>query len=1142
MTLDRFEQPGRLSLIVSVIFAATWGMGSEFAGAAQKKKERKVDVAEVEDQKKRPSLEDEEKGPQFKAEDFIAEKNFKGLKKQDEAIVHLKDLLDSMPESDPERAEILFNLAEQYWNKSKYYEQSAYRKQNTCYDLEESGKKGRAKSCKRRMQRMLDESKRLRSETASLYKEIIRNYPQYDKLDKILFYLGNNLQEAGRKQEALKVYRKLLSKYPDTPYAPNVLLAFGEYYFGEKNNPRRALKFYNKVGKFKDSSVYAYSRYKAAWCHYNMGSKDKALDIFIEVVEYAKAHPDQPNASALVDQVRKDIVLTYAEVGSPDKAIPFFKDLTDDNMKEVMKMAERLAIHYADNSKYAYSTKMYRQLIQLDKTSVDTVDYQYEIVRNHTTQNPYNKDTIEELVKLMKLIQLAKKGQFEDYEESEFASTRKRIEKFTRMWATRYHREAQVTKNPSLYKMAYFLYDNYLQTFTGSDNLYQMRFFAGEILYHLEKWEEAAKMYGKVIEMDEEGKYLEESAHARVLAYFKLVNTSEKKANLESPLKYEKKDQAEQVQKKDEQKTSVPEPKEIPELKQKLIRACEQYLTYVSKDSKLGDELVDVRYTMARVYYEHDHLKEAGEIFRQIAFKHSKDDLAVISANLHLDTLNRLDNLDQLHEAVRAYLNKKPIQEEEFLSNARRLDEAIRFKLCRQKSQAEEWKAAAECYVQFYRDFKGSEYVAKALYNAALAYERIKELGKAIQVRVFLLKARPDSDLAPDALFKIGANYHALAVYSRAAEFYEKFVRAFPDKEKKAQEALANASNFRQGLGQYDKAIEDFEKYLDLFGDKDEYAKKAADVAFQIAEIYKKQDKPEKALEQYEEYLDSYEDKGTLDRMLQVHVRIGMYYWSRDYEGYHERALKEFRETLEVYEGLSEEEKKKLTEGRDAAARAKFMLGEDVYQKMADVTVKSSDQEELKERFQKKMKIAKEAQTIYEEVIKFKRPDWAIAALYKIGALYQNFAETVRNSPAPDRLNYRQKELYKGILEDRASRVEKKAVAAYERSLQVAREQSWFNEYSQKAEVRLAKLRPRKYQKPSEMRAEPTHFRSGYSNAGFIQQLEVEDQRVEELGGGESASPSKARNQKQKQENDASDGDEETETPVQVGRRGTPSS
>jgi tetratricopeptide (TPR) repeat protein len=284
------------------------------------------------------------------------------------------------------------------------------------------------------------------------------------------------------------------------------------------------------------------------------------------------------------------------------------------------------------------------------------------------------------------------------------------------------------------------------------------------------------------------------------------VNTSEEQANLQA-----RKDELLKEDEGDDKSKAIPipEPKPIPDLHQRLVAACQKYVELNPE----GDRIVDVKYTMARTNYDFDHHEEAVKIFKDIAYSHPEHRLAVIAANLHLDSLNLLKKYDELQVEVVSYLEKRPIKDEAFIADISALNASIRFKKCNVFDEQEKWKDAAQCFVDFYRDFPESELVDKALYNAALDFERMKELGKAIQVRIFLLKERPNSELAPKSLYNVGGNYHALAVYTEAAKFYELYVDTYPKLEN-AEVALANASTFRQGLGELDKAIANYRKYL----------------------------------------------------------------------------------------------------------------------------------------------------------------------------------------------------------------------------------------------------------------------------------------------------------------------------------------
>ena len=88
-------------------------------------------------------------------------------------------------------------------------------------------------------------------------------------------------------------------------------------------------------------------------------------------------------------------------------------------------------------------------------------------------------------------------------------------------------------------------------------------------------------------------------------------------------------------------------------------------------------------------------------------------------------------------------------------------------------------------------------------------------IAKAISARTILIN--PDfnlnnTELAKKAVYEIGGNYQAIAVYDQAANWYERFARENP-KMDKAPEALQDAVVLRLGLGQEDQAIKD----ADLF-------------------------------------------------------------------------------------------------------------------------------------------------------------------------------------------------------------------------------------------------------------------------------------------------------------------------------------
>ena len=1024
---------------------------------------------------------------EVQAEAFVDSRKFDSLKKLDEQIVNIQRLLQAVPSDHPDRAEFEFNLSELYWHKSKFYEQKAFETQDECYALQDRNeKKSKVKGCQRRMNAQLREATRLREKVIELYLGIIQNHASFKNLADVYFYLGSSLADLSRRSESLEVFRKMIAQFPQSRFIPNVLVAFGDYYF-DANEMEQALKAYEKViTTYTESPVYGYALYRKAWCQFNLDEKEKSLDLFLGVMRHALNYPKLPNSKALLKQSRKDLVLVYSFVGRPSKALPFFKKISSGEREVWLRMGERLALLYSDKGKYQEAIRLYRRLIKEDKKSVRVLNYQYEIVRNQSSLSLYSKETIREIVALMALLKLGEEGKFRDRQQHEesYQKFKSQIEEASRRWALTFHREARQTQNLASYTKAYQIYRFYLKVFQDSPNLYTMGFFYGELLYHLERWEEAAKAYETAWRANPTGSYTEDIMHSTVLAYFKLLGINDKRANIEKSVgkTFQKTDQD-----GDKAKRAIPAQKKIPDLQRRFAEACQRYIEYAPK----GERIVDVKYTLARIYYDHFHLQKAADLFEDIAYKHHEHRLAVVAANLHLDSLNLFQDYDRLERDVASYREKKPIEDENFQEELRILHSAISFKKCTIYDQEEKWGKAADCFVSFCRNFSQSEHVDTALYNAALDFERQREIGKAIKVRTFLVQVRPESKFVPITLYNIAANYHALAVYSQAAKLYEGFVNNFPRHEK-ARSALTDASTFRHGLGQYDLAIADYEKYLSLYGKKK--SKRSAEVFFQIAKNYEKKKDMKKAIKHYEIYLKKYRRKGTPDHRLEAHLKIGLFYWNKRGKPNRAKALKEFKKLLKVYKSFSKSVQEEMTKGRDAAAHARFMIGTDVLEQMEKIKIDSPNPRVLGKRTKAKLKVLGKAKKVFEDVIKFKRPDWAIAALYRIGFGMVDLAENFRNSQCPRKLTYDQCEIYKGKLEDVASNTESGAVSYFEKALETARQASWFNKYTKQAEVMLAQLRPREYRAPSEIRAMPDHFDPGFGQIGFITTLVEEDQ------------------------------------------------
>ena len=118
----------------------------------------------------------------------------------------------------------------------------------------------------------------------------------------------------------------------------------------------------------------------------------------------------------------------------------------------------------------------------------------------------------------------------------------------------------------------------------------------------------------------------------------------------------------------------------------------------------------------------------------------------------------------------------------------------------------------------------------------------------------------------------------------------------------------------------------------------------------------------------------------------------------------------------------------------------------------------------------RKLKVLKELENSYREIFPLKQLDWILAALFRIGELYRNVAESFINAPCPKAIKLSAKELeltvdevcdeYAELLQEKAMPIEDKAVAAYELTVERAKEFQIANEWTRKNLHALNKLRP----------------------------------------------------------------------------------
>jgi TolA-binding protein len=1029
----------------------------------------------------------EEGGPKLNFETFrrTVEVDISG--KRREEIASLQKLIQLGGGNDVETPQWYFRLAELLWEESQYFFFEANRRDDRLIEL---GTRGDPKEIDRLMAEKKDldgQSRRLQQQAVALYKAIIGKYPKYPRLDEVLYFLAENLAKRDRNDpEAMKAYRALIQRYPESRYVPDAWMAFGEFYFERANkadrngNLRKALDSYRKAGENQESSVYGYALYKQAWVHYNLGNWSEALELFRGVIFFGEMPTSTIPADrkiALVKEARKDYVRTYSHVGSAEGAWDEFKRVG--GQTGWWEMLKSLAGLYFDEGKDRDAILLYHRMITEKPLSVEAPFFQSRVITCAGRMG--RKDAAVQqahvFVKMLRDIEASAEGK-DPKNEKVLKDARRDAESTLRILAVQYHNEWKKTRDEPVAGFAAAVYRDYLDVFPGEPPAYEMRFFHAELLYALADFEAAGAEYEQVTLADIEaaeakpkpgedarkpGKFFRDALENAVFAYDVVAK---------------KLDETEKRQPGDPQKKI-----DLAPPRKKLVVACERYLKWQPK----GDKWVEIAYKLANIYYRHNAFAEATDLFTRIVLDHPDHELAGYSTNLVLDAYNLLGDWRNVNGwAKRFYANKELLEAHPQLKDdLARIIEQSAFKVIEEKERAKDFEGASDEYLAFARDWPGSKLAPTAIYNASVDQVRVHRLDRAMEIREQFIARFPADPLAPKCLYDNAEAYEAVADFEKAADHYERYftgwrqasappphakkgnakesAKAHPKadapeavagayEEKKAKDAIINAAVFRAGLREWAKAEAASQAYLESWPDADD----APRLFLGLADLYARQNQVQKELKQLEDYQKRYAKDP--DEWLSIQQRIATLL---EKAGSARGARDAYAEGLAYHKRTGGRAKER---GLGIVAQAMYLELEPAFAEYDRITLDVAPKY-LKGQLQVKGKKLSQLEAEYGKIVKLKQAEPAICALYKIGLGYKRFAQALHDAPVPKELrgNKEYVEEYKSQIAQVAEPLETKAVEGLELAMNASRDYGVVNGCAKEATAILLKYKPEQY-------------------------------------------------------------------------------
>jgi tetratricopeptide (TPR) repeat protein len=374
------------------------------------------------------------------------------------------------------------------------------------------------------------------------------------------------------------------------------------------------------------------------------------------------------------------------------------------------------------------------------------------------------------------------------------------------------------------------------------------------------------------------------------------------------------------------------------------------------------------------------------------------------------------------------------------------------------------------------------------------------------------------SELAKQAMYKIGGNFQAIAVYDKAAEWYERYAKENAHREN-ADKALSDAIVLRLGIGQEDVAVADVKKYQADYGNSKPV--ESAQIAFAIGAHYADKEDWESARKSLSGSMSAL-DKAPPDIQIQAHATFARALMKLKQaplaRGEYEKVRKLYGDGAGVqqkigdaYKSEGQDQKdRRLGKVLDAVGESLFYAAEDKKKDKVDSLPMppykgKGDKDDIKKYMDKTLMpwVTKKKTAIedldkeYQHITELQPvppPRWVIAAASEAGLLWGNFVDDFRKAPYPkdwdkkgfvpgtgDTLSWAEvKANYLEHLDEASEPIKRdKAKPALKRCLDDSVKYQYFDEFSRNCEKWLARNYKTEYHIVDELRGAPTLSNGG---------------------------------------------------------------
>jgi tetratricopeptide (TPR) repeat protein len=660
-------------------------------------------------------------------------------------------------------------------------------------------------------------------EAIELYKKLLRDYPQYQRNDQVLYQMSRAYEELGRIEEAMEVMDTLVREFPQSRYMDEVQFRRAEYFFTHRKYLDAEDAYSSIVDMGVGSLFYELALFKLGWTFYKQELYEDALHKYIALLDHKVAvgydfeqTEDETEHKRLEDTFRV-ISLSFSYLGGADAVVDYFSRFGSRSYED--GIYGNLGEYYFDKRRYSDATATYNafvnrnpfheksphffmRVIEINKAGgfpTLVIDSKKEFARRYGLQAEY----------------------WQYFEPSDYPEVLGYLKTNLTDLANHYHALYQDPKyaeeKKANFEEALHWYREFLVSFPAEEESPAINYQLADLLLENHSFGEAAVEYEKTAYDYPRHEKSAQAGYAAVYAY---------RENL----------------------GAVPEARKNP-IKREVVRSSLKFADTFPEHEKAAIVLgaaVDDLYDMK----EYEQAVDAG---RKLIEKFPEADMQVLRA-AWLVVAHSSYELNRFNEAETAYvkvLALLPADDKARDALVNNLAASI-YKQGEQARELEDFRTAADHFLRVGRLAPTSKIRPAAEYDAAAALIQLKDWEMATTVLLEFRKTFPGHKLQPEVTKKIAYVYKENGQLSLAADEYERIERESQDGEVR-RGALLLAAELHEKTGNTRRVLEVYRRYVGLFPQPVETNLETRN---KIAEILKAENDQKGYLSQLREIVD----------------------------------------------------------------------------------------------------------------------------------------------------------------------------------------------------------------------------------------------------------------------------------------------